>query len=265
MNRGILNDHAFMNYMRGVVAGDGTLSDMELGRRGVIRIRQTDEEWVRFMHAVIGPTSTVSRSEFEGKEWKDLWGFRVSDEEFVESMLGAGMIRAKSEHWDSFMIPEVGFELFFLRGLLDSDGHVSLEGATIQWLGTPAQMLWVNTVVRGTMRDRNRICVSYLGGDDARGMARSLLGLEDVGFLERKTEALKKMLVEKEREIVEKAPGRIDKNQARDWEGIFREEYRGKGRSSRSIAEELGVTSGTVCYNFRKRGLVTRGSWERGK
>ena len=123
-----LQDKEFMNYLGGVVAGDGTLCDYEPPRlKGNVRLRVTDKVWISCIYSKVKPWGTLSKSVTPCKNWNPVWGFRISDKVFVEYFIQHGLVSRKSLKKEACMFADEGYEMYFVRGLLDSDGCVSLQ------------------------------------------------------------------------------------------------------------------------------------------
>lgn len=144
-NRLLLKDQRLMNYMYGVIAGDGSYSKS----KNCIEWTLADKEWITSVHQLFELDSvlTIRKRRYASNYWhQDLCYARILDHKFIRLCKRHGMIACKSNIQSSMIVADNGFFPYFLLGLIDTDGHVKYcpkpkkSIGTIQLCGTKAQL-----------------------------------------------------------------------------------------------------------------------------
>lgn len=257
-----------LNYLLGVVAGDGCLIK---SRR--IALESVDLEWMEQLYGLLGRPGKLSEVSPRKENERETRRFYITDRSLVDWFIKHGLRERKSTDELALVVPDLGLERDFLRGLLDSDGNVDLRkgGRRISWYGNKIQMEWVaevlgshGIVVRSKKIKAANCWYVYVFGEDASNLSEKLIGKDY--FLRRKTELLERIRVfslgEGNSEL-ERRRRSVKALRGVDWRVVYEEEFLRKGRSCGEIAQGYGCTGVTVSVSMRRVGcdLGGRGGW----
>lgn len=145
-NPSIFTNIPLMNYIYGYVAGDGSYNTTH-DPYCYVDIDSNEEQIITDLNSFIQSSKKIGF--YQGKIGKPMHKLSVSDSTFVSSCLAHGLVKRKSTS-SVAMFPDPGYESHFLRGLLDSDGYVSLGNPStpkIGFLGQPIQLEVVRNVL----------------------------------------------------------------------------------------------------------------------
>lgn len=151
-NREVLNDLNFMNYFYGAM----TDAYYSVSNRA-IQMEVTDLEWLQGLYKYVKPNSFLILRDrgplidVNGKIYdrKLLQIMVIRDIVFVQSCLDHGMVKARTKDQDACIIPDEGYEYEFIKGLMDANGTVIVDGREKREIGdiyifsTKAQIEWL--------------------------------------------------------------------------------------------------------------------------
>jgi hypothetical protein len=140
-----------MNYFLGVFTGDGSISS---NNRGQLKWLSVDDCWIErvteILREIYGETIRSGRYISKGFVTKEYILMYSWDKQLKEFLLSHGVLPRKS-FLDTLVMPDKGYEWFFVRGFLDSDGTVlsCKKGNHIKWYGTKRQIFWLRDFFEG--------------------------------------------------------------------------------------------------------------------
>lgn len=267
----VFSDLRFMNYIYGVIAGDGCYCPR--GHSGYIAIVSCDKEWIKAIHQKLKLNSSLyfrSQQKYRdrGESRQDVWFLRISNRKFLNKCLSHGLVHRKSHKSKSFMFSDRGYEFYFLRGLFDSDGSCGIykDRYNLSFCGTEAQMYWVHKILSGKnfrcTKFKHNIWIVIALKYSIRPLSKRLL-LAQRYTLKRKSVILDQLSHQPtfaQEKIIEKRNGqrgpRSPDIDFLDWNKIYRYLYVFKNISTRKIARLLNCGKSVVAKKISQCGIM---------
>jgi hypothetical protein len=166
-----MNVTEYLNYFLGVFTGDGTLIDNGPHRRGQMKWLSVDSDWleanIKILRELYGDSIRSGWYQYQGFKARECL-LMYSHNAQLRGFLTSRGIQARKSYLDTLVTPEDGFELFFLRGLLDADGTVldCKNQNVVKWYGSKRQIYYCRELLENSgLRPRIQVRIQKSGNE----------------------------------------------------------------------------------------------------